>query len=205
MKKKADQSQKELKPYEVDKLSKIPSWIIVIFLKFWAAAAAVFFIAIGGSDIGLDWDEESFESDFTLIVMIALLSAIFMNYIVKQFVRMMHNRRNNTYRYNMINSTGFMAFFLYLIYSFVLSFILYFVIVYLGLHGLVINPFGGVNYGLEPFTYGLCYIILDMLFVLIKNGIYSIILRTNYKKQMNDKTPIIIDLKNVNNGGNNEI
>ena len=56
MKKKADQSQKELKPYEVDKLSKIPSWIIVIFLKFWAAAAAVFFIAIGGSDIGLDWD-----------------------------------------------------------------------------------------------------------------------------------------------------
>ena len=58
MKKKADQNNideiNELNPYEVDKLSKIPSWLVIIFIKYWAAAAAVFFMAIGGLDIGVD-------------------------------------------------------------------------------------------------------------------------------------------------------
>ena len=39
------------KPYEVDKLSKFPSWLIFLLLKYWAAAAAVFFSVIGGLDI----------------------------------------------------------------------------------------------------------------------------------------------------------
>ena len=30
-------------PYETDKLAKIPSWIKILLLKYWAAAAAFFF------------------------------------------------------------------------------------------------------------------------------------------------------------------
>jgi len=198
MKKKANQSLDDINPYKVDKLSKIPSWIIVVFLKFWAAAAAVFFIAIGGQDIGLDWSEDdSFDSDFRMIVAIALLMAIFLNYFIKQFVRMMHNRRNNTYRYNMINSRGFLAFILYIIYCFILSFILYFVTWFLGMKGWVLNPFQTVNYGIEPFTYGLSFIIIDTLFVLVKDLCVILYYRLAYKKQMSNNTPIIIDKKPI--------
>ena len=38
-----------------DWLSKIPAWVAVIFLKYWAAAAVVFFLTIGGLDVGLDY------------------------------------------------------------------------------------------------------------------------------------------------------
>ena len=202
MKKKANQSQENINPYEVDKLSKIPSWIIVVFLKYWAAAAAVFFIAIGGTDIGLDWSEESFESDFRLIVAISVMTAIFMNYIIKQFVILMHNRRNNTYRYNMINLRGFSAFLLYLVYSFVLTFILYFVTVFIGIKGWVINPFTTVDYGIEPFTYGACFIVVDSVFVFVKNMIVKLCYRIKYNKELNDKTPVLIK-KNENVIANN--
>ena len=56
-KKKAQDDIENLNPYQVDKLSKIPSWIIIAILKYWAAAAAVFFILIGGLDIGIDFSQ----------------------------------------------------------------------------------------------------------------------------------------------------
>ena len=40
------ENMNEINPYEVDKLSKIPSVVKIIFLKYWAAAAAVFFMVI---------------------------------------------------------------------------------------------------------------------------------------------------------------
>ena len=44
-KKVKDVSNEDINPYELDKLSKVPSWLIILILKYWAAAAAVFFIA----------------------------------------------------------------------------------------------------------------------------------------------------------------
>ena len=42
MSKKEKRIEEEFDPYKVDKLSKIPSWLIILVLKYWAAAAAVF-------------------------------------------------------------------------------------------------------------------------------------------------------------------
>ena len=42
-----EQKKEEQHPYKVDKLAKIPSWIKVIFVKFWVAGAICFFFMWG--------------------------------------------------------------------------------------------------------------------------------------------------------------
>lgn len=172
----------------VDKLSKIPSWIIILLLKYWAAAAAIFFSVISSDGINLGNNKETtsgqvFAIDMALIILIGLFLALFMNYIVRPSVRMMYNRKNKVYRYNMINIKGFLSFVLALGYNMVLSLIIYFIVYFLGLHKLIFNPFGMTNYGIEPFSYALYYIIVDFIFLFIKDAILDTIARVKYKKE----------------------
>ena len=191
-KKALEDNIEELNPYQVDKLSKIPSWIIINVLKYWAAAAAVFFILIGGVDIGIDFsqieDIANSTTDSTLnvsfkIIILITLGLIF-TYIVRPIVRLLYNRRNNTYRYNMVNNKGFIALILNWIYMMFISFFLFFVVVYLSYKGMIPNLFGGVNYGIEPFSYGLLFLILDTIMILLKNLIWNIYQRIKYKRQI---------------------
>jgi hypothetical protein len=120
-----------------------------------------------------------------LTILFGLFLAIFSNYIVRPFVRMMYNRRNNTYRYNMINVRGFKSFLLSLLYNMPLSFLLTVIVVWMGYYGLVLDPFGTTGgTGVEPFSYALVYIIVDAFFVLIKDLIVNIYQRAKYNRQM---------------------
>ena len=92
----------EANPYELDKFSKIPSWIKILFLKYWAAAAAVFFFLI--SNFLLDFSEleeygkkagTNLTLDFAVILFICLGLTLFFTYIVRPIVRFMFNRQNN--------------------------------------------------------------------------------------------------------------
>lgn len=188
--KKEDKIQ-EIDPYKLDKLSKVPSWVIIFFIKFWAAAAAVFFILIGGGDIGFDFTggdadyAEVLAQSVVIIIMIALFLALFQCYIVRPIVRLMYNRRNNTFRYNMINVKGFKSFLISFVYMLCLSFVLYIITVFLSTHGLVLDPFGTTKgQGIEPFTYGFCFLIVDSICLFIKNLIINIRTRIIYKKQI---------------------
>lgn len=186
MKNKVKDEIQDERPYKVDKLSKIPPWIIILLLKYWAAAAAVFFSAIGGIDIGLSFDnaeEVPFNQDIVLIVIIGTILSLFMNYIIRPTVRMMNNKKNNVYRYNMINIKGFLSFVLALFYNMLLSIILYFIVYFMGMHGWIWNPMGGTNYGIEPFSYALFYIIVDFIFLFIKDVIVDTRVKIKYKKQ----------------------
>ena len=195
--KKEVQDINDVDPYKVDKLSKVPSWLIVLILKYWAAAAAIYFI--GMDTIIINWSEAvdlEFADDLAkmaweikqaliLTILFGLFLAIFSNYIVRPFVRMMYNRRNNTYRYNMVNVKGFKSFLLSLLYNMPLSFLLTIVVVWMGFYGLVLDPFGTTGgKGVEPFSYALVYIIFDAFFVLIKDIIVNIHERLKYKRQM---------------------
>ena len=204
MKKKANQDNidniNNINPYETDKLSKVPAWLVIIILKYWAAAAAVFFMVIGGLDIGIDFTtyegataQEVLGISARIIILIALGMAVLFNYAIKQVVIMMHNRRNNTFKYNIINFRGFSAFLAYLVYMLVVSFILYFVTIFLGSRGWVFNSFGKSSSGIEPFTYGLCFIVVDGVFVILKDIIIMIYQRVIYYKQINDNTPVIVE------------
>ncbi len=195
--KKEVQDINDVDPYKVDKLSKVPSWLIVLILKYWAAAAAIYFI--GMDTFLINWSETEniqLASDvdkllygisqaMLLTILFGLFLAIFSNYIVRPFVRMMYNRRNNTYRYNMINVRGFKSFLLALLYNMPLSLVITIVVVWMGYFGLVLDPFGTTGgTGVEPFSYALVYVVIDAFCVLIKDIIVNLYERAKYKKQM---------------------
>lgn len=192
MRKKVKNEVVEIDPYKVDKVSKIPSWLIILILKYWAAAAAVFFSVIAGPDIGLNFDEITTEDpiavlaqSFAIVLFIGLFLAVFMNYIIRPIVRLIYNRRNNTYRYNMINFKGFKSFLVNLLYCLVVSIILYFVVVFMGYYGLVFDLFGTTGgVGIEPFSYGLYFLVVDFVFLFFKNIIQNIYQRIKYKRQL---------------------
>lgn len=194
MRKRVKDEIRDIDPYKVDKFSKIPTGVIVLLLKYWAAAAAVFFSVIGGLDIGFDYSQSvtddpyaEMATDISIIIFIALFLALFMNYIVRHLVRLMYNRRNNTYKYNMVNVKGFKSFLLCFPYMLGISIVLYFITSFLSYKGWVLDLFGTTGgMGIEPFTYGLCFILVDSICLLIKNLILNIYQRYKYYKQIKE-------------------
>ena len=191
-KKVKEEFQQEQNVYKMGAFSKVPTWLTSILLKYWAAAAAVFFSVIGGLDIGLDYSQTgedfytSLAADVSTIIIIGLALALVMNYIVKPVVHMFNSSKENTHRYLLVNQKGFISFFIALAYNLGLSIILYFITVFLGSKGLILNLFGDTNYGIEPFTYGLCYLLVDMVFLTIKNLIVYAKERSTYNNQMKE-------------------
>ena len=189
---KEEQTVVEQKSGALDKLSKVPSWLIILLLKFWAAAAAVFFSLIGGLSIGLDFGEAGDEplsvlsTNIVIIIILALFMGLFMNYMIRPIVNMMYSRKNNTHRYNMVNIKGILSLFTNLGYHLIISIILFFVTAYvLSPNGLVLDLFGTAgNAGIEPFTYAFSYIVVDFVFLFLKNSIIDIIKRIKYYKAM---------------------
>lgn len=192
MSKRVKVDEKDVNPYKVDKLSKIPSWIILLILKYWAAAAAVFFIAIGGIGLGFDFSQGNLTDPYAamadsiaLVIMIGLALALFNNYMIRPVVNLMYNRRNNTKIYNMVNFKGMKSFFIALPYYLFLSILMFFVINFLSAKGLILDLFGTTKgIGIEPFSYALYFIILDYICLAIKFLSIYIYKRIKYKKQM---------------------
>ena len=192
-KKVKDESQQEQQNvYKMGAFSKLPSWFVSLLLKYWAAAAAVFFSVIGGLDIGLDFSAtpddriSQLAADISTIVVIGLVLGLFMNYIVKPVVHMFNSSKDDTYRTLMVNQKGVASFFISLAYNMLLSIILYIITVFLGSKGLILNLLGGTNYGIEPFTYALCYLLVDFVFLTIKNLIVFAKVRHDYNAQMKE-------------------
>lgn len=186
--KKVKDENMEINPYEVDKLAKVPSWIKILLLRYWAAAAACFLL-FGLSELGMniykDDEVSALETNIKLIIILGLFLAVFTNYVVRVFVRLMYNRRDNTYRLNLINFKGILSFVAALAYNFVLAILIFMIIVgFLSKYGLVLDPFGTTGgIGIEPFTVGFVYLILDGICVIIKDIIVMIIQRVKFNIQ----------------------
>ena len=191
MRKNKENNEEIINPYELDKFSKIPSWLIIIVLKYWAAAAASFLLfglqSLGIIVTGLANADEAAQAELTvkILVMLTLFTTLLMNYAVRIVVRMLYNRRNNTYIYNMVNCKGFLSFILSFLYAAVCTTIMFFITYWLSSIHMVFDPFGTTGgVGIEPFTYGLWYLLIDTVFVFIKDLIVEIRQRVVYKRQI---------------------
>ena len=196
MKKKRTEEKEEIdeygdiEPYQVDKLSKIPSGLIITFMKFWAAAAAVFFILIGGLDLGIDFSKETTDiyEDYAItiraIVLVSLFLAILLNYGIKHIAHLMNNRRNNTHKWMILNLKGFLGFLAYFLYSIVTMTIMFFIVLLFSYYKLVPSFMDNGGIGIEPFSYGLGFILVDGVFLVAKNYIVKLYQYLKYKKQI---------------------
>ena len=189
--KKVKEENMEINPYEVDKLARIPSWLKILLLKYWAAAAACFLL-FGISELGVNVYSMGFDGTVKLVILLGLFMAVLMNYILRPIVRLMYNRRNNTYRWNMINMKGLISFGVALIYNLIISIIICILIVeVLSPNHLVFDPFGTTEgVGIEPLTVGLLYMILDGIFLSTKNLIIMAYQRSKYNNLLNRKIDV---------------
>lgn len=180
-------------PYETDKLAKIPSWIKILLLKYWAAAAAFFFFGNANPLVNPD----SANSPIQYYIWISFGLALLLEYIVKNLVRLMRNSRDDTYKQYIINKKGVLSLFLHIIYGFVIMFPMYGTLYFLAYHHLIINLFALPEVpAIEPITAGFVFILYDGLAVLIKNLIIKGIKKYKFYKQ-EKKAQAIISAANI--------
>ena len=66
--KKVKDENMDFNPYEVDKLARVPSWIKILLLKYWAAAAACFLL-MGAWELGLNVFNDSPDVTIRLVIL----------------------------------------------------------------------------------------------------------------------------------------
>jgi hypothetical protein len=178
----------EFNPYAADKLSRIPNWIKVLFLKYWVAAATFYFFGIGNPIIQSS-NIESWQFVLILYLFLSIGLTIFNEYIVDNLVRLMSNDRDDAKRFNLVNQRGILSFLFNVIYGFLIMIPLVTILVFMAKHGMVFDTLdqGDSKAAIEPFTGGFVYILLDSIVVwsrnlisyLIKNKKYQIIEKKN--------------------------
>ncbi len=178
MKKKEELKQPN--PYQSDKLAKIPSWIKILLLKYWAAAAAFFFF--GNANPLVDVESDAAPAQYYIWISFGL--ALILEYIVKNLVRLMRNSRDNTFKYYIINRKGVLSFFLHVIYAFLIMFPMYGTLYFMSVHHLIINLFALKEVPvIEPISAGFVFLFYDGIAVMCKNMIVRTIKKHKFQKE----------------------
>lgn len=157
--------------------AKIPSWLKILLLKYWAAGAAFYFFGLGGSFLWSSTDSDN--TSLFLFVALTLGYALVSEYVVKQIVRLLRTSRDDTYYYNFINLKGTKSFFLYLGYSALVLLPTMFFMGWLGSLGVV--TLWGIQ-GVEPLGYALVVTFVDFIYLFIKNTIMNFIKKKIFVK-----------------------
>ncbi len=190
----------EFNPYASDKLAIVPSWIKVLFLKYWVAAATFYFFGVANPLISLQGEDFDLVNTFEpYYLFLSLGLALFTEYITKNFIKFMKNDRDDTTRFNLINQKGVVSLFLNLAYAFAIMIPMILILVVLASHNLVFDTLNGQGNmaAIEPFTAGFVYIALDAIAVSIKNLILYLYKQAKFKIIEEENLKITEKIKNL--------
>ena len=169
-------SAKEFDPYKRDKLSRIPTWLKAIFIKFWFAGAVCYFIIFG----------IRFSNALDTVVITGVILGVIVDIMVNPIFGYLESDRKEYDPYIMFPFPfkKFWTFFTNIIYySGVLICVNY---SYIGLN-LLINLISGttneIHVGVEPLLFGVLTVIIDMIFIGIKDLIVYLVKRKKLKKE----------------------
>lgn len=149
-------------------LSKIPSWIKALFIKFWFNGAVCFFIFWG---LGL------YVTDMLdMIVVLAVVMGMVTDILVNNAFRFLESYKGQNDKWMMFPKKKYWTFFANIFYAF---FILVGVIWFYNILNVVLNGMNGTEsemyVGVEPILFGLSFMAIDMLFITMKNTMIKII------------------------------
>lgn len=172
-------SGKEFNPYKLDKLSRVPTWIKAIFIKWWFAGCVYYLIGMGLGSIIVNNENRMLLTGVTLGIVVDVL--------VNPALRYFQSSEKEFDNYIMFP-------FPFKKYWTFLTNILYYIVVaigvlylYVGLN-LIIDAIrggvsGNINVGVEPLLYGTFCVIVDMAFIGIKDLIVFLVKRKKRKKE----------------------
>lgn len=166
--------QKQFDPYKTDFLGRVPTWIKALFVKFWFAGAVCFFIMWG---IGID--------DLDAVVLMGFVMGIVVDVLVNPLFRYMESDRKeyNSYMMFPFPFKAFWTFFTNIVYY--IGVLLLVMLCYTGLEELIniIKGTQGMYYvGVEPLLFGVFCVIVDMIFIGVKNGLVRLFKKLRKKE-----------------------
>lgn len=160
--------EKQFDPYKTDFLARVPTWIKALFTKFWFAGAVCYFIM---------WGIRINDTLDSLVLTGAVLGLV-VEILVNPLMRYMETDRKEFNAYMMF-PFPFKAYWTF--FTNVLYYILVIVCVnycYYGVNTLCNLAAGTTNYihvGVEPLLFGVFCVIVDMVFIGIKDLIVYLV------------------------------
>ena len=171
--------ERQFDPYKVDKLSRVPTWIKAIFVKWWFSAVVCYFIMWGLSiSDGLD-----------RVVLCGAVLGLVVDILVNPLFKYMESDRREYDVYMMFPFPfkAYWTFFTNLIYYVI---VMYFVtLTYGGLNELInlaSHTTNLVYVGVEPLLFGTFCVLVDMVFIGIKDLIVFLVKRAKKKGAVAD-------------------
>lgn len=168
--------QKKFDPYKVDKLSRVPVWIKALFVKWWFAGAVCYFMMLGLS-IGNDLDRVVLTG-----AVLGLIVDLFVNPVFRYMESDVHEY--NDYMMFPFPFKKFWTLFANLIYYILLMGLVS--ITYTGINELINYASGTENLmhvAVEPLLFGIIVVIVDMVFIGIKDGFVHLAKHLKKKKE----------------------
>ena len=169
MSKKKTEPKEKNNPYLVDKLSKIPAIVKVLFLKFWVAGAAFYLIFMSIELLKIDFLDQ--------LAIFVLILTLLNEYVIHKLIVYISVPGNSTIKYlpHFIKRSSVKSLVATLIYTTLLTGLSFAMILYLWMGVLNFHTIDYYLSGAEsgPFGFGLCYIAVDMLYISIRNPILN--------------------------------
>ncbi len=167
--------EKEVNQYKSGKLQKIPTFIKAIFIKWWFAGAACFFFLWGLGTI--------IQNQLALLLVLGFGLGIITNMLANNLLRFLESSDREYDKWILFPWRKWWTIFLDVIFSFVLLFLV--VKTYDGINALIIytkqlDP-NSVPLGVEPFLFGIFYIVYDLAIIWLRNLIIFIINKIIYR------------------------
>ena len=165
--------KEELKKYRSGVLSRIPMWIKALFIKFWFNGAVCFFFLWGLSMLIPNlWDQ---------MLVVGLAMGVVTDLLVNNVFRFLAEEPHDNDKWMMIPQKKFWTLFVNIVYAmavFALEVLVYHLI------NVWLSPNeDSIVLGVEPFLFGLFYLIIDMAFIGIKNLFVKIVRDAKAKTQ----------------------
>ena len=179
------EEEKELRPYKVDKVSKIPTWIKVIFVKFWVAGAICYFFMWG---LGL-YIPNSLDMYVVVSLALAFINDLFVNSAFLYF----ESDKKEYHKWILVPvpAKKIWSIFINIPIGFLEAFLIN--LLYGGLNkGVValwnLDP-NTIPILMEPLLFGLFYVIINLLLLLIKNTAVNIVKDAITKANQKENEP----------------
>ena len=160
-------SEAEIRKYTSKGKIYIPTWVKILFIKFWFSGAICYFF-LWGLGIYL----QNLDLMFALAVGLGLATDLMVNHALRIFEPEPHAFD----RWMMVTTRKFWSLFINIVYSAV---VLYCVIkTYEVINTIIagdVSNAESVPVGVEPLLFGLLYMLFDMLLILMKNTLIKIL------------------------------
>lgn len=148
-------------------LNRIPSWVKALFIKFWFNGAVCFFIFWGLGIVIPNMEN--------MIIVLSIVLGMVTDILVNNIFRFIASVEGENDKWMMFPKKRYASFFLNIIYSFGLLLAVIFIYNVINVIG---NAIAGtelkIYLGVEPILFGLFYMGVDLLFILMKNTLIRI-------------------------------